>query len=175
MKLSNFCHNQIDEFIGLCKKSNIIQSFINDPLGKDISKNISISLYDSGYGFGGAKIERVSLNDFITLAMNKDISNQNELISHIEQQNTQNFWENFEKDLLSVNKDIQNYEKNKSVLIPEAKERIPKEILAKINTLDKDFQRESAYKTYQIKNTQALENISKFYQMHAHQSRANTR
>lgn len=72
-------HNQINEFIGLCKKNNIIQSFINDPLGKDISKNISISLYDSGYGFGGAKIERVSLNDFMTLAMNKDISNQNGL------------------------------------------------------------------------------------------------
>lgn len=131
-------HNQINEFIGFCKR-HTAESFINDHLGKEISKNISINLYDSGYGFGGAKIEKLSLYDFITLAMNKDITNQNELIAQIQKQNTQSFWEKFEKDLSSVSKDISNYEKNKAVLIPEAKERIPKEILAKIEKLNNDF------------------------------------
>lgn len=172
-------HNQINEFIELCKKSGVIEDFINSTLGKKISENISITLYDSGYGFGGAKIKKLNLNDFITLAMKKDINNQNELITYIQQHNTQSFWESFEKNLLAINKQIKDYEKNKAILIPEAKQRIPKEILAKLDKLNEDYRCRNLYKSdenkYQIKNTQALENIAQFYQAHKNQNHTNTR
>lgn len=171
-------HNQINEFIGLCKKGGVIENFINSTLGKRISENVSITLYDSGYGFGGAKIETIKLNDLIALAMKKDITNQNELISQIGQHNTQSFWESFEKDLLAISKQIKDYEKDKAVLIPEAKQRIPKEILAKLDKLNKDYQCRNLYKSdenkYQIKNTQALENIAQFYRTHTQYTQSRT-
>ena len=76
-------HNQINEFIQFCKNNDIIESFIKDPLGNKISKNISITLYDSGFGFYGAKVEKTNLNQLITFAKRNDINNQNELLSKI--------------------------------------------------------------------------------------------
>lgn len=83
-----------------------------------------------------------------------------------------------EKMLFNISNEIKEYQRCKDILYPEAKQRIPKELVKKINEFSEWIQIDTKMASIiqnEAKNTQALENISKFYQMHAHQSRANTR
>lgn len=73
----------------------------------------------------------------------------NYYLKHFDKQNPQQKlgdFKDFEKDLLAINKQITYYESKKSVLLAEAKQRIPKEILAKLDKLSEKNKQKYNYK-----------------------------
>lgn len=69
------------------------------------------------------------------------------------------------KEFFKINKEIKHFQGSKDFLLPEARARIPKGM--QIDT--------KLTKIIKAKNTQALENISKFYQAYKGQDYTNTR
>lgn len=138
-------HNQINEFIQFCKNNDTIESFIKDPLGNKISKNISITLYDSGFGFYGAKVEKTNLNQLITFAMRNDINDQNELLQNLNENSQEKEFQKFIEDNIALSNKIIEFEKKESIYLPEARTRIFKEIANDISKLDKTLTENYSY------------------------------
>ena len=94
-------------------------------------------------------------------------------------------FDKFQKQVLNLAHKIKDYENKKSVLLPDAKARIPQEILKDIEKFNKAFNKRAykninAYLSYEIKAFQTIiekpiKTISLFMQNHQSQTHTNTR
>lgn len=88
-------------------------------------------------------------------------------------------FDKFQKQILNLAHKIKDYENKKSVLLPDAKAKIPQEILKDIEKFNKAFNK-NAYLSYEIKAFQTIiekpiKTISLFMQNHQSQTHTNTR
>ena len=93
-------------------------------------------------------------------------------------------FDKFQTQVLNIAQKIKNYENKKSVLLPDAKVRIPQEILKEIEKFNKAFNKRAyginGYLSYEIKAFQTIiekpiKTISSFMQNHQSQTHTNTR
>lgn len=121
------------------------------------------------------------LNELLEQINKGTIENEKDLLNyHLNKQSTQqrslDELKDFQKDLQVISKQIKDYERQKSVLLPDAKVRIPQEIANKLEKIRINYATSAITSqqldTYFAQNPNIAQNITKFQQNYLTQSKS---